>query len=149
MVAAYDQQTACLVVLPPPSAAEHDDLHNDDSSGSGATVLLPFGHKDAGEGQRFLISYDGAASFSNTIFELHVGSSYASSIHGNFGSGGAGGGSGGGNVLTAFSCQVEDTQSACNTSASSELQFAVWSPPEQSDPAHTGFFVPAMVPFIG
>ena len=55
------QQTACLVL-------------------AGDALLLVFGHKDNGQGQRFRVSYDRGATFSNTIFDLHHGGMYASTV---------------------------------------------------------------------
>ena len=117
LVTGYDQQTACLVVLAP------------------NTLVLPFGHKDDGEGQRFIVSYDGGRSFSNTIFQLHQGGLYASSVATNNGT-----------IVTAFSCELGDPQSACAKNESSELQFLRWTAPMHDDPAHTGFFVPGDAP---
>jgi len=56
------QQTACLVRL------------------SDGTVVLPFGHKDAGQGQRFMISYDEGETWGKTVFELNKCGMYASSV---------------------------------------------------------------------
>jgi len=56
------QQTACLVRL------------------SDGTVVIPFSHKDAGQGQRFMVSYDDGATWSRTVYELHKGGMYASSV---------------------------------------------------------------------
>eukprot|EP01046_Picozoa_sp_COSAG06_P037758 COSAG06_NODE_4293_length_4392_cov_13.850454_1_plen_221_part_00 len=44
------------------------------------SLVLPFGHKDAGEGQKFILSYDGGRSFSNSVYDLHRGGLYASSV---------------------------------------------------------------------
>lgn len=62
LVTGYLQQTACLVKL------------SDD------TLVLPFGHKHPGHGQRFILSYDLGKTWSNTIFELNKGGLYASSV---------------------------------------------------------------------
>ena len=56
------QQTACLVRL------------------ADGTILMPFSHKDKGQGQRFMISYDEGKTWSRTVYELHVGGMYASSV---------------------------------------------------------------------
>ena len=44
------------------------------------TILMPFSHKDKGQGQRFMISYDEGKTWSRTVYELHVGGMYASSV---------------------------------------------------------------------
>ena len=67
LVTAWYQQTACLVRL------------------SDGTVVMPFGHKTSDEqgrrfGQRFMVSYDEGRSWSKTIYELHKGGLYASSV---------------------------------------------------------------------
>ena len=56
IVTGYLQQSACLVGL------------------RDRTIVMPFSHKDAGFGQRTLLSYDGhGAWWSNSIYELHTG----------------------------------------------------------------------------
>jgi len=55
------QQTACLVQL------------------SDGTVVMPFGHKDEKQGQRFLVSYDEGQTWGKTVFELNKSGMYASS----------------------------------------------------------------------
>ena len=44
------------------------------------TVIMPFGHKDQGQGQRFMVSYDEGQSWSKTVFELNKSGMYASSV---------------------------------------------------------------------
>lgn len=56
------QQTACLVQL------------------RDGTVVMPFGHKDENQGQRFLVSYDEGRTWSKTVFELNRSGMYASSV---------------------------------------------------------------------
>jgi len=41
---------------------------------------MPVSHKDAGQGQRLMISYDDGATWSRTVYELHKGGMYASSV---------------------------------------------------------------------
>ena len=62
LVTAWTQQTGCIVQL------------------SDGTLLLPFGHKDEGMGQRFTVSYDEGKTWSKAMFELHKGGMYASSV---------------------------------------------------------------------
>lgn len=61
IVTGFLQQTACVVRL------------------SDGTVVLPFSHKDVGQGQRFLVSYDSGRTWCKTIYELNKGGMYASS----------------------------------------------------------------------
>ena len=49
-------------------------------SALGRTLVLTFGHKDKGQGQRFLVSYDDGRSWSRTVYELHVGGLYANTV---------------------------------------------------------------------
>ena len=56
------QQTACLARL------------------SDGTVVLPFGHKDEGFGQRFLMSFDEGRTWSRTVYQLRKGGLYANSV---------------------------------------------------------------------
>ena len=62
LITGWLQQTGCLVGL------------------SDGTVVMPFSHKDKGQGQRFLVSYDEGKTWSRTVYELHVGGMYASSV---------------------------------------------------------------------
>ena len=62
LVTGFDEQTACLVRLP-------DN-----------TVLLVFGHKTDGNGQRFMVSYDEGHSWSRTVFQLGWNCQYASTV---------------------------------------------------------------------
>ena len=60
------QQTACLVGLPD------------------GTLVMPFGYKTEYEGtrfgQRFMLSYDEGRTWSRTVYQLHKGGLYASSV---------------------------------------------------------------------
>ena len=47
---------------------------------SDGTIAMPFGHKDEGNGQRFILSYDEGQSWSNAIFELNKFGMYAHSV---------------------------------------------------------------------
>ncbi len=62
LVTGFDEQTACLVRLP-------DN-----------TILLVFGHKTDGSGQRFMVSYDEGRSWSRTVFQLGRNCQYASTV---------------------------------------------------------------------
>ena len=62
IVTGWVQQTACLVRL------------------SDGTIVMPFGHKDAGQGQRFMLSYDDGETWSNALFELNRFGMYAHSV---------------------------------------------------------------------
>jgi len=84
LVTGQGQQSGCFVEL-----------------GDGSLVL-PFGHKDAGEGQKFLISYDQGTSWSNSVYDLHRGGLYASSVPTRNGT----------EIITAYSC-TSDAQSLC------------------------------------
>ena len=91
---------------------------------SDGSLVLAFGHKDAGEGQKFILSYDGkmalslfspctrvanlksilnagGISWSNGVWDLHRGGLYASSVP-----------VGDDEVVTAYSCAT-DSQSMC------------------------------------
>ena len=105
------QQSGCLVELPDKS------------------ILMVHGHKDAGEGQKFMISYDQGRTFSNTVYDLHRGGLYASSVA-----------IGGKEIITAFSCTA-DSQSLCPQRAN-KLSTLRWQPPAEDEVARGGFFVP-------
>jgi len=62
LVTGFDEQTACLVQLPD------------------KTILLVFGHKTDGSGQRFMVSHDEGHSWSRTIFQLGHNCQYASTV---------------------------------------------------------------------
>lgn len=62
IVTGMDEQTGCLVQL------------------SDGAVVLVFGHKTDGLGQRFMLSYDQGATWSRRIYQLHWGGQYASSV---------------------------------------------------------------------
>jgi hypothetical protein len=62
LVTGFDEQTACLVQLPDKA------------------ILLVFGHKTDGSGQRFMVSYDQGHSWSRTIFQLGRNCQYASTV---------------------------------------------------------------------
>lgn len=47
---------------------------------SDGTVVMPFGHKIAPYGQRFMVSYDQGRTWSKTVFELNKSGHYASSV---------------------------------------------------------------------
>ena len=61
IVTGWLQQTGCLVRL------------------SDGTIVLPYSHKDAGHGQRFIVSYDEGETWSRAIYELNDFGMYASS----------------------------------------------------------------------
>lgn len=92
-------------------------------------LLLAFGHKDGGEGQRYILSYDEGASWSNTVFDLHVGGLYASSVA-----------LADGTVVTAFACPA-DSQSACKERAG-RLSVLRWRLPPRGLVEAGGFFAP-------
>jgi len=62
LITAWVQQTGCLAGL------------------TNGTVIMPFGHKDEGHGQRFIVSYDEGEAWSKAFYELHKGGMYASSV---------------------------------------------------------------------
>ncbi len=62
IVTGWLQQTGCLARL------------------SDGTVLLPFGHKDEGHGQRVIISFDEGETWSKAVYELNKFGMYASSV---------------------------------------------------------------------
>ncbi|MAE62916.1 MAG: hypothetical protein CMJ18_01480 [Phycisphaeraceae bacterium] len=62
LVTGWLQQTAGLVRL------------------SDGTVVMPYGHKDEGHGQRFVLSYDEGETWSNAVFELNRFGMYAHSV---------------------------------------------------------------------
>lgn len=62
IVTGFDEQTGCLVQL------------------SDGTVILVFGHKTDGLGQRFMLSYDDGITWSRKVFQLHRTGQYASSV---------------------------------------------------------------------
>ena len=62
LVTGFDEQTACLVRLP-------DN-----------TILLVFGHKTDGSGQRFMASFDEGRSWSRTVYQLGQNCQYASTV---------------------------------------------------------------------
>lgn len=62
MVTGFDEQTGCLVRLP-------DDA-----------VILVFGHKTDGTGQRFMLSYDEGETWSRNVYALNANGLYASSV---------------------------------------------------------------------
>ena len=62
LVTGFDEQTGSLIQL------------------SDGTVLLPFGHKTDGRGQRCIGSYEGGETWSRTGFQLHSDGQYASSV---------------------------------------------------------------------
>jgi hypothetical protein len=62
LMTALDEQTGCLVQL------------------SDGTVLMVFGTKNDGLGQRFMVSYDEGETWSRTVYHLHTGGMYASSV---------------------------------------------------------------------
>ena len=103
---------------------------------AGGTIVLPFGHKDAGEGQKFILSYDGGLSFSNSVYDLHLGGLYASSVA--LGHGRAANAT----IVTAFSC-TGDRQSLCPERAN-KLTTLRWTPPPEAEVARGGFFYPVV-----
>ena len=62
LVTGFDEQTGCLVRL------------------SDGTVILVFGHKTDGYGQRFMLSYDRGETWSRNVYNLAKGGLYASSV---------------------------------------------------------------------
>lgn len=62
LVTGFDEQTGCLVQL------------------SDGTVILVFGHKTDGLGQRFMLSYDDGETWSRKVYQLHRTGQYASSV---------------------------------------------------------------------
>jgi hypothetical protein len=105
------QQTACLVR-------------------TGESLLLVFGHKDEGLGQRMIVSYDGGHSFSKTAFDLHVGGMYASSVVSPTKDG---------EIVTV----MDDAPfKPAGEGHSSTLQVLHWKPPPRALVETGGFFVP-------
>eukprot|EP01052_Picozoa_sp_SAG31_P047796 SAG31_NODE_9723_length_1237_cov_1.077329_2_plen_292_part_00 len=94
------------------------------------SLLLVFGHKDAGEGQKFIVSYDNGLSWSNYVYDLHRGGLYASSVATLDGDA----------IITAYSC-TGDSQSLCPERAG-KLTTLRWAPPAFSDVSRGGFFFP-------
>lgn len=98
------------------------------------TIVLAFGHKDAGEGQKFTLSYDFGVSFSNTVYDLHRGGLYASSValsHDHAANA---------TIVTAFAC-TGDAQSLCSE-RTGLLTTLHWTPPPKAEVARGGFFYP-------
>ena len=95
--------------------------------------MLPFSHKDAGEGQRFIVSYDQGRSWSNRVFQLNTGGLYASSVVLQNDT-----------IVTAFSCAA-DSQSACVERAGM-LTILQWQLPAKATVSAGGFFRP-LVPY--
>lgn len=62
LVTGFDEQTGSLVRL------------------SDGTVILVFGHKTDGLGQRFMLSYDEGETWTRRVFQLHNAGQYASSV---------------------------------------------------------------------
>ena len=98
---------------------------------STGVLVLPFSHKDAGEGQRFIVSYDQGISWSNTVFNLNTGGLYAASVALKNDT-----------IVTAFSCAA-DPQSACVERAGM-LTILQWELPPKATVSAGGFFRPVI-----
>ena len=62
LVTGFDEQTGSLVRMPD------------------GTIILVFGHKTDGLGQRFMLSYDEGETWTRCVFQLHSAGQYASSV---------------------------------------------------------------------
>ena len=109
IVTAWVQQTGCLVRL------------------SDGTLILPFGHKDQGNGQRFIVSYDQGQTWSKTIFELNKCGMYANSeaLQDD-------------TIVTVFSVESHSGGKNC-------LAALGWKVPPKDIVSQKGFFEPASV----
>lgn len=106
IVTHYEQQTACLVRM------------------ADGTILLPFSHKDQGQGQRFLVSYDEGKTWSKTIYDLNKNGMYASSVVMKDGT-----------IVTAYQDRKRD----------SRLSVLRWKAPSKEEVSKGGFFEPQKV----
>lgn len=94
------------------------------------SIVFAFGHKDAGEGQKFIVSYDNGVSWSNSVRDLHRGGLYASSVAVGEDN----------EIVTAYSCTT-DSQSMC-PERGGMLTTLRWKPPAYAEVARGGFFFP-------
>ena len=109
IVTAWVQQTGCLVQL------------------SDGTLILPFGHKDQGMGQRFIVSYDQGQTWSKAIFELNKCGMYANSVALKDDT-----------LVTVFSVEPD-------SGGKNYLEALRWKVPPQDIVSQKGFFEPAPV----
>ena len=109
VITAWAQQTACVVQL------------------SDGTLILPFGHKDEGMGQRFIVSYDQGQSWSKAIFDLHKGGMYANSVRLQDDT-----------IVTVFSAEP-------HSGGENRLEALRWKVPPKDVVSQKGFFEPTPV----
>ena len=100
------QQTACLARL------------------SDGTLVMPFGHKEEGGGQRFMVSYDDGQTWSKTVFELNKSGWYASSVI-----------LGDDTIVTVYAREW-------HSGGSNQLEVLRWKVPPKEIVAKNGFFSP-------
>lgn len=105
IVTGWIQQTGCLVRL------------------SDGTIVLPFGHKDRGHGQRFILSYNEGHTWSKVVFELNKFGMYASTVVLTDGT-----------LVTALDSSGQDNSSA--------LHVLRWKAPPREEVEKHGFFTP-------
>lgn len=103
------QQTGCIVQL------------------SDGTLILPFGHKDRGQGQRFIVSYDQGRTWSKAIFELNTCGMYANSTVLRDDT-----------IVTVFSVEGHGGGNNC-------LEALLWKPPPRDVVLQKGAFEPVPV----
>lgn len=106
LVTGWLQQTACLVRL-----------------GDGA-VLMPFGHKDETQGQRFMISLDDGRTWAKVVYELNRSGMYASSVV-----------LGDGTIVTVYAVEW-------HSEGRNRLAALRWTPPSREQVRQHGFFTP-------
>ena len=109
LVTGFDEQTGCLLRM-------RDGM-----------IVLPFGYKTDSGGQRFVVSCDQGETWSRTVFQLHTGGQYASSV-----------------VL------ADDTiVTVIHDSASKSLQALRWRAPPRSLVEQGGFWSPRVAEPLG
>lgn len=109
IVTNWVQQTGCIVQL------------------SDGTLILPFSHKDEGQGQRFIVSYDQGQFWSKAIFELNKDGMYANSTALKDDT-----------IVTVFSVESHSGGKNC-------LETLRWKAPPKQVVSQKGFFKPAAV----
>ena len=109
IVTGMDEQTGCLVQL------------------SDGAVVLVFGHKTDGLGQRFMLSYDDGETWSRRIYQLHWGGQYASSV-----------------IL-----EDDTIVTVIRHARTRHLQALRWRAPSRKEVAEGGFFTPRVAEPMG